>query len=83
MTPLSPRERKRGRSEGELTSRKYGVESLAPPEAEETCEVTRMIKKCHEHERAHRTLPSLNIDPRVINDSDQVSGAKSTSMSEN
>ena len=29
------------------------------------------------------TLPSLSIDPRVINDSDQVSGAKSTSMSEN
>ena len=46
----------------ELTSGKYGVASLAPPEGrkegrkegEETCEVTtRMIKKCHEHERAH------------------------------
>ena len=32
---------------------------------------------------AARTLPSLSIDPRVINDSDQVSGAKSISMSEN
>ena len=34
-------------------------------------------------EKGVYTLPLLSINPRVINDSDQVSGAKSISMSEN
>ena len=51
---------------------------------------TGMVKKVDQRDVSQssvkyypRTLPSLSIDPRVINDSDQVSGAKSISMSEN
>ena len=65
---LCSRERKGGGvGRGELTSRKYGVASLAPrKEAEETCEVTRTIKKCQEHDGPANSKTNGADPKRVI-----------------